>query len=154
MDKIIRSISTVAGAVASWLWGGANGLLYALLVACIMDYITGVFAAGVKHTLSSSIGFKGIAGKATIFILVGFVHVMDRELLGHTAYYGIPRDAVICFYLANEGLSILENAVAIGIPIPENVKSLLLKLKDNSNTMKLTEKESGVKISHVKSKSI
>ena len=94
-----------------------------------MDYITGVMAAYIKCELSSSIGFKGIFRKITIFILVGITHVIDHELLGNK----VPlRDAVIFFYLANEGLSLIENAVVIGLPIPEMLKSKLLEFRKKS----------------------
>ena len=117
------------GATVSYFFGEVDGLMHALLAFAILDYITGIISAGVARKLSSSIGFKGIAKKITIFIIVGVSHVIDRELLGGTA---LLRDAVIFFYLANEGLSILENAVAIGIPIPNAIKDKLLAFHDKN----------------------
>ena len=140
-SNFIASIAAFFGAAVSWFFGGANGFIYALIAFCIMDYITGILAAWEKCILSSSTGFKGIAKKITIFILVGITNIIDRELLGHNAFL---RDAVISFYLANEGLSILENAVLIGIPIPEVLKSKLLQLKDNKdNKENSKQKKSG-----------
>lgn len=116
------------GALCSWFFGSWDGLMKMLIALCIIDYCTGVISAYIQHRLSSSVGFKGIARKITMFALVGIAHVIDREMLGQTA---LLRDAVIFFYLANEGLSVLENAVVIGIPIPEALKHKLLQLKDS-----------------------
>ena len=127
--KYVIDTSTAGiGALIGWFIGDFDGFIFALIAFCFMDYITGVLAAGVQRELSSAIGFKGIAKKITIFVLVGIAHVTDKELHGHSAFL---RDAVIFFYLANEGLSILENAIIIGIPIPEILKNKLLQIKDN-----------------------
>ena len=120
---------TCIGAILGWFLGDINGFIYALLTFCIMVYITGVMAAYIKAELSSSIGFNGILRKISIFILVGMTHVIDHELLGDK----VPlRDAVIFFYLANEGLSLIENAVVIGLPVPEILKSKLLEFRKKS----------------------
>ena len=134
---VIDTFIAGVGAVLGWFFGGFDGFIFALIAFCSMDYVTGVMAAGVKHQLSSAVGFKGIARKITIFVLVGIAHTIDRELLGHTA---LLRDAVIFFYLANEGLSILENAIVIGIPVPKILKDKLLQLKDKNNSK---QKKSG-----------
>lgn len=127
--EYIRPILTCIGAILGWFLGDINGFIYALLTFCIMDYITGVMAAYIKAELSSSIGFNGILRKISIFILVGMTHVIDHELLGDK----VPlRDAVIFFYLANEGLSLIENAVVIGLPVPEILKSKLLEFRKKS----------------------
>lgn len=118
-------IMTPIGALLGWFLGGRDGFVIALIVFTSMDYVTGVLAAGVQHKLSSSVGFRGIAKKITIFILVGIAHMVDKHLLGQTA---VLRDAVIFFYLANEGISILENAIIIGIPVPDVLKNALEKL--------------------------
>ena len=118
------------GALASWFFGSLDGLIKMLIALCFIDYCTGFISAYIQNRLSSAVGFTGIARKVTMFTLVGIAHVIDRELLGQTA---LLRDAVIFFYLANEGLSVLENAVVIGIPIPEVLKTKLLQLKDNDN---------------------
>ena len=123
-------IMTPIGALLSWYLGGSDGFVIALIVFTVMDYVTGVLAAGVQHKLSSEVGFKGIAKKITIFILVGIAHIVDMHLLRHTFIGQIPllRDAVIFFYLSNEGISILENAVRIGLPVPEALKNALEKI--------------------------
>ena len=129
----IDTFTAAFGALIGWFFGDFDGFIFALVAFCSMNYITGVLAAGVKHELSSAVGFKGIARKITIFVLVGIAHVIDKELLGHTA---LLRDSVIFFYLANEGLSILKNAVIIGIPVPKILKDKLLQIKDNSKQKK------------------
>ena len=121
-------LAAILGAITGYFFGGFDGFISALIVFAVLDYITGIFAAGVRHELSSSVGFRGIAKKITIFFLVGVAHIIDRELLGNTAFL---RDAVLFFYLANEGLSILENAIDIGIPVPHVLKEKLLQFKDD-----------------------
>ena len=130
MREYIYWGACVIGAFIEYFFGGFDGLIHALFTLIAIDYITGVFAAGIKHELSSNIGFKGIKRKITILLLVGMAHVIDRELLGNSVFL---RNGVICFYLSNEGLSILENAVDIGIPFPKIVKEKLLMFRDESD---------------------
>ena len=122
-------IFAAVGAVFTWFFGEFNGVMKMLVALCFIDYFTGVIAAYIMHILSSSTGFRGIAKKVTMFILVGIAQIIDREMLGNTA---LLRNAVIFFYLANEGLSIIENAIFIGIPIPKVLKNNLLQLKDKN----------------------
>ena len=132
MNDYIDYISAIIGAMFGYFFGEFDGLIHALIAFVILDYISGILAAGVKHKLSSSIGFRGIAKKITIFILVGVCQIFDRELLSHIDIFKgteLVRDAVICFYLANEGLSIIENAITIGIPIPEIIKERFLMFR-------------------------
>jgi toxin secretion/phage lysis holin len=122
------------GALLGWYLGGLDGLLYALIAFVAVDYITGLLRAVVEKNLSSRIGAKGIAKKVAIFLVVGIGHLIDTYLLGGA---GSPlRSAVICFYIANEGVSLLENATAIGLPVPEQLKNVLAQLhgKAEDNT--------------------
>lgn len=136
MDKLIQTIFAVAAGIAGFLWGGMDGLLYALVSFMILDYITGCFVAIVKKELSSKIGFKGIAKKVLIMALVAVGHILDTHILGGGAFC---RSAVIGFYIANEGISILENAGELGIPLPKKLIAVLKQLKskddedDNNN---------------------
>lgn len=130
MKEYIDFMASAIGASFGYFFGGFDGFMNALVAFVILDYISGIMAAIIRHELSSNVGFKGIARKITIFIIVGVAHVADRELLGGTA---LLRDAVLFFYLANEGLSILENAIEIGIPVPEVVKEKLLMFHDKGN---------------------
>ena len=120
-------IAGFLGAVFGWYLGKFDGFLYALLAFSTADYITGVMAAYSQKKLSSAIGFKGIAGKVMIFALVGVANVVDNLLFGHA---DTLRTAVICFYVANESLSIIENAVKLNVPIPDALKDKLQQLHD------------------------
>lgn len=130
MNKLIQSIAAFFAGMASFLWGGVDGLLYALIVFMILDYITGVIVAVTKHELSSEIGFKGIAKKVLIMALVAVGHILDEHILGGGAFC---RSAVIGFYIANEGISILENAGELGIPLPKKLIAVLKQLKSKDD---------------------
>ena len=119
-----------AGAIIGFFIGGADGLIKALIVFAIVDYITGVAAAAIEHKLNSEIGFKGITKKLLLFCIVGVAHILDVYVLGTGA---VCRSAVVLFYIANEGLSIIENVARCGLPIPEKLKIILEQLKENSN---------------------
>ena len=110
--------------------GGVDGFLYALVVFVVMRYFAGVLAAGVKKELSSEGGFKGIAKKVCIFVLVGIANIVDTQVIHDGA---VIRTAVIFFYLANEGLSILENSATIGLPVPDKLKDMLLQLAEEEH---------------------
>lgn len=121
------------GALLGALLGPIEATLYGLLTCVVLDYATGVVVALVKHNLSSEIGFKGIMKKVMIFALVALGHIVDTVVIKEGATF---RSAVIFFYIANEGISILENAAIIGLPIPNKLKSVLKQLKeekDNGN---------------------
>ena len=105
-------------------------LIITLVVFVVMDYFTGVLAAGVKKELSSEVGFKGIAKKVCIFVLVGIANIVDTQVIHDGA---VIRTAVIFFYLANEGLSILENSAIIGLPVPDKLKDMLLQLAEEEH---------------------
>lgn len=123
----IRLWSASIGAVLGNFIGGNDGLLYALIVFVVVDYITGVLCAVVEKNLASSIGFRGIFQKVMIFLLVGIANVLDTKILGAGA---MLRSAVIFFYVANEGISILENAGRMGLPVPEKMKGVFRQLHD------------------------
>ena len=114
------------GAIVGGFLGGKDGLLYALLVLVILDYITGVLNAIDQKRLSSSVGYKGIARKVLIFVLVGTANVVDVYILGKA---GVLRATVIFFYISNEGISILENASYLGLPVPQKFQSVLKQLR-------------------------
>ena len=126
IDKIELTFAALDGFLG-WFFGDLDGFLYALIIFVVMDYFTGILAAGVKKELSSAVGFKGIAKKVCIFVLVGIANILDTQVLQKgTAIC----TAVIFFYLANEGISILENSAAIGIPIPAKLRDMLIQLSD------------------------
>ncbi|QKO30099.1 phage holin family protein [Caproicibacterium lactatifermentans] len=130
MKEFWNSIQFVFAAIGGWLGyflGGCDGLLYALLIFVICDYITGVLCAVSDKKLSSEVGFRGICRKVLIFLLVGIGNVIDVQVLGQP---GVLRTAIIFFYLSNEGLSLTENAAHLGLPIPEKLKTVLEQLHD------------------------
>jgi toxin secretion/phage lysis holin len=132
MKKFWTTIQIAFAAIGGWLgWflGGCDGLLFALLAFVVIDYITGVMCAIADHTLSSAVGFKGICRKVLIFALVGIGHILDTQVIGSGS---VLRTAVIFFYISNEGVSLVENAAHLGLPIPEKLKAVLEQLHDRS----------------------
>ncbi len=128
VDLIWAKIQVACTAIGGWLGfflGGLDGLLIALIIFMALDYVTGIMCAVLDKTLSSRVGFRGIFKKALILIMVGIANVVDVHVVGTGSAL---RGAVICFYLSNEGLSLLENAAYIGLPIPEKLKDILAQL--------------------------
>ena len=132
MKEFWTTIQVFIAGIGGWLgWflGGCDGLLYALLAFVVIDYITGIMCAVVDKKLSREVGFKGILKKVLIFALVGVGHILDTRIIGAGS---VLRTAVIFFYLSNEGVSLLENAAYLGLPIPQKLKSVLEQLHDRS----------------------
>ncbi len=128
IDLVWTKIQIAASAIGGWLGyflGGMDGLMIALIVLMALDYISGVMCAVIDKDLSSAVGFRGIAKKVFILMLVGVANVVDVHVVGTGSAL---RGAVICFYLSNEGLSLLENAAHIGLPVPERLKEVLVQL--------------------------
>lgn len=124
--NLTQTAFATIGGTLGWYLGGIDGFLYALIAFSVVDYITGVLRAIVEKKLSSRIGAHGIAKKVAIFLVVGIGHLIDTYLISGA---GSPlRTAVIFFYIANEGVSLLENATAIGLPVPEKLKEVLAQL--------------------------
>ena len=139
MDGLTNKLDWLAagiGGVLSWFFGDLDGLLYALLTFTAIDYLTGVMAAFMRKELSSSVGFRGILRKVTIFALVGVTHVLDAQFLSRLGYGEVLRDMVIFFFLSNEGISIAENAEKIGVPFPHVLKDKLAQLHDGGKNGK------------------
>ena len=124
--NFIRAGFGAIGAGVGYALGGVDDFIICLVVFVVVDYISGVILAIHKHELSSKIGYKGIARKVLIFILVGLTSLLDAKVLREGA---AMRTAVIFFYIANEGLSILENCAELGLPIPQKLKDVLLSLQ-------------------------
>lgn len=136
MKEFWNTIQLIFTAVGGWLGyflGGCDGLLYALITFVTIDYITGVMCAVIDRKLSSAVGFKGIFRKVLIFLLVGIANIIDVQVVGTGA---VLRTAVIFFYISNEGVSLLENAGHLGLPIPERVKAVLEQLHDRAENGK------------------
>ena len=133
---IIKLAFTGVGGWLGYFVGGCDGLLYALLAFVVSDYISGVMCAAHDKKLSSSVGFKGIARKVLIFILVGIANIADVHMIGDGS---VLRSAVIFFYISNEGLSLLENCAHLGLPIPEKLKDVLEQIHDKERGGKENE---------------
>ena len=141
MKEFWNSIQLVFAMIGGWLGyflGGYDGLLYALIVFMVVDYITGVMCAIVDKKLSSAVGFKGICRKVLIFALVGIGHLLDTQVIGSGS---VLRTAIIFFYISNEGLSLVENAAYLGLPIPTKLHKVLEQLHDRAE--KEDEKKDG-----------
>lgn len=132
MKEFWNTIQLIFAGIGGWLGyflGGWDGLLYALIAFVVIDYITGVMCAINDKTLSSEVGFKGICRKVLIFILVGIGNILDVQVIGTGS---VLRTAIIFFYISNEGVSLLENAGHLGLPIPAKLKIVLQQLHDRA----------------------
>ena len=132
MKELWNTMQIILAAVGGWLGyflGGCDGLVYALILFVAADYITGVMCAAVDKRLSSEIGFKGICKKVLIFVLVGLANILDVQIIGTGS---VLRTAVIFFYISNEGVSLLENAAHLGLPVPEKLKDILQQLHNRA----------------------
>ena len=127
--NMIQLMFTAVGGWLGWFLGGCDGLLYALIAFVAIDYITGVMCAINDHSLSSEVGFRGICRKVLIFLLVGIANILDVNGIGTGS---VLRTAVIFFYISNEGVSLMENAAHLGLPVPEKIKVVLEQLHDRA----------------------
>ena len=123
--NMIQVVFTMLGGWIGYFVGGCDGLLYALLAFVVIDYITGMMCAIADRKLSSEVGFKGICRKVLIYLLVGIANVLDVNVIGTGS---VLRTAVIFFYISNEGVSLLENAAHLGLPVPDKMKAVLEQL--------------------------
>lgn len=125
--NVVQMVFTAVGGWLGYFLGGCDGLLYALVAFVVIDYITGVMCGIADRKLNSEVGFKGIAKKIFIFLLVGIANILDVNVIGTGS---VLRTAVVFFYISNEGVSLLENAAHLGLPVPEKMKKVLEQLHD------------------------
>ena len=128
IDIVWAKVQMAFTAIGGWIGyfvGGVDGLMTALLIFMVLDYVTGLMCAIADKKLSSAGGFKGICKKVLIIMLVGVAHVVDLHVVGTG---DALRSAVVCFYLSNEGVSMLENAAHLGLPVPDKLKGILAQL--------------------------
>ena len=141
IDLIWTKVQIAATAIGGWIGyflGGKDGMLIALVVFMALDYITGLMCAIMDKKLSSAVGFKGICKKVLILMLVGVANILDVHVVGQGSAL---RGAVIAFYLSNEGLSLLENAAYIGLPIPDKLREILEQLHNREDKTDKTDNE-------------
>lgn len=130
MNKILGFFSAWICAALSFCFGRLDGVLIALIALMAFDYITGVIRAGINHDLCSSVGFKGIARKVLILALVAVGNLVDVHIIGDGS---LCRSLIIGFYVANEALSIIENAIGLGLPVPKKLVTIIRELKDKND---------------------
>lgn len=136
-DTIVTTITAVGAGIVTTLLGGWDRALEILLIFIVLDYITGVAAAWKTKTLRSSVGFAGIFKKGSIFLIVILAAQLDR-ITGNTS--AVFRTATCFFFIANDGLSVLENVGEMGVKLPAFISKALLKLRDtNDNPSELDE---------------
>ena len=128
---IIDSIAGAVGAVLGFMYGEVSGLFWALIAFMALDYITGVIVAVIEKRLSSEVGFRGLAKKFLILVFVAVGHIADTYILGGTP---AAMSAVMLFYIANEGISIIENAAALGLPVPKKITGLMEQIRNKSES--------------------
>ena len=132
MDKIFNAasiITGIAGGIIASLFGAWNTLLWALIIIMVLDYASGLIKAVYTGTMSSKIGFKGLLKKVTILVIVALANVV-QQLTGDNVAI---REIVIVFYIANEGISVLENAAVVLPNMPDRLKDILLQLRGDNN---------------------
>lgn len=128
---IIDSIAGAVGAVLGFIYGEVSGLFWALIAFMALDYVTGVIVAIIEKRLSSEVGFRGLAKKFLILVFVAVGHIVDTYILGGTP---AAMSAVMLFYIANEGISIVENASALGLPVPKKITGLMEQIRNKSES--------------------
>lgn len=143
IDLIWTKLQMAFSIIGGWLGyfvGGVDGQMTALIIFMGIDYITGLMCAVVDKKLSSAVGFKGICKKALIILLVGVAHIVNLHMVGTGSAL---RSAVVCFYLSNEGVSLLENSAHLGMPIPDKLKTVLEQLHDRNDKDNTTDTGNG-----------
>lgn len=129
--KFLKAASAFFGGLAGFLFGELDGLMIALIAFIVLDYITGILVGTARHKLSSHTSFVGLIKKALILVIVAVAHIVDTQILG--GQNSVFRSAACCLYIANEGLSILENCGKLGVPLPKKLRSVLEQLRENDD---------------------
>lgn len=125
----IKNIAAILGGLAAYLWGAWDAFIQVLVAVVVIDYVTGVAKAAINKELDSAVGFIGLLKKIAIFLIVALAVLIDKAIPGIN---GAARSATIMFYIANEGISILENIGLMGVPLPAGLQKWLAKLKDDA----------------------
>lgn len=133
MSDLWKRVLSALTAMGVFLFGGVDGLLIALIVLIVLDYVTGVVAAALRHELSSEVGARGIAKKVFMLAIVAVANIVDVYVAGEGHAL---RTVVVMFYISNESISLLENGGRMGVPLPDKLIQVLKQLKDNSSNTK------------------
>lgn len=131
MLDVLKKIYTI-------FWGVPDSWLYAVIALVILDYITGVCAAIHSKELSSEIGAKGIAKKVATFAVISLAHILDEYVLKEG---GAIQTMTSIFYIVNESISILENAIRTGLPVPEKLKSIIRSLGESEESSEISDEK-------------
>ena len=141
MEKIrlfVDGAIAVGASLFAFLYGDITPLFWAVLAFMILDYITGLIVAFIRKEISSEVGFKGLAKKFLILIFIALAHILDVNVLNT---YPVLQSAVMMFFIANEGISLIENAAKLGLPIPGKLLDVLKQLKKQGENETEQDKE-------------
>ena len=129
-DTIIKTVSGAIGAIIGFLFGEITGLFIAIIALMALDYVTGILCGIAAKALSSEVGFKGLVKKLMVLVIIAVGHLVDTYIIGTGSAL---MTAVILFFAANEGISIIENAAKLGMPVPKKLRDILEQLKEDDN---------------------
>lgn len=127
MNNAVKSILAAICALFGFVFGDLNGLMIALVALIVLDYISGVLAAVVEKKLSSEVGAKGIAKKIFMLLIVAVANIVDINVIGEGH---VLKSVTVVFYIANECISLIENAGRLGVPVPKKLLDVLEQLKN------------------------
>ena len=130
-------IASIVG-LAGWFFGGLDGFMKVLIACTVIDYITGICKAWRRGEISSEVGFNGIARKVIMFLFVGLANIIDVHMLGNSATL---KTAVCLFYIGNEGISIVENAEKLGVPIPQFLHGKILSFTEENQRKEVEDEK-------------
>ena len=142
-NERLSGLVAITGTVFTWLFGGWDIAISVLVVFMIIDYLTGLLRGYITQKLSSDVGLKGIARKSVILIVLIVAVLLDR-LINDSVW--IFRTLICYFYIANEGISILENCTALGLPVPVRLKEALEQLKEGNKKSNIDNKKESEEI--------
>lgn len=126
-NNAIKSILAALCTLCGFLFGDRDGLMIALVVLIVLDYISGVIAAAVEKKLSSAVGAKGIAKKVFMLLIVAVANIVDINVIGEGH---VLKSVTVIFYIANECISLIENGGRLGVPVPNKLLDVLKQLKN------------------------
>ena len=129
MNNAVKSILAAICTMFGFVFGDLNGLMIALIALIVLDYISGVLAAVVEKKLSSEVGAKGIAKKIFMLLIVAVANIVDINVIGEGH---VLKSVTVVFYIANECISLIENAGRLGVPVPKKLLDVLEQLKNKN----------------------